>query len=277
VNREGILPKTKYSEIKARISVVGPMARSVADVSAMLRVLVNDPEGLRLDEQVDLKKLRYYFLRNEGAQFISSVDKEVSAKVDQAVDFIRSDLGCQVDVLPRIEVLVQAIEFWEAWAEKSCLPRLKTGYDVPAKSWEPVSEFLRCLTGQSDRNIYTVFVAFLDDWTRGDPLRMEKMYEEYEAYKSFMEDLLGDDGILILPGNIGPAPFHHGPLLHTGYFGLAGLINVLRMPSTAVPMGLSSKGLPLGIQIVSNHGNDRLCLAFAREIERKFGGYVPPF
>lgn len=41
-------------------------------------------------------------------------------------------------------------------------------------------------------------------------------------------------------------------------------------------MGLKN-GLPLGIQVVAAPNQDRLCFAVARELERTFGGYVPPF
>lgn len=43
------------------------------------------------------------------------------------------------------------------------------------------------------------------------------------------------------------------------------------------------KNIPLSqfllslFQVVSGLHNDHLCLAVARELERAFGGYVPPF
>jgi len=41
-------------------------------------------------------------------------------------------------------------------------------------------------------------------------------------------------------------------------------------------MGLDSSGLPIGLQVVSKENNDRLCLAVANELEKAFGGWVPP-
>jgi hypothetical protein len=52
--------------------------------------------------------------------------------------------------------------------------------------------------------------------------------------------------------------------------------NVLELPVTQVPLGLSSEGLPLGVQIVAGNGNDHLSIAVALFLEQKFGGWTPP-
>ena len=47
-------------------------------------------------------------------------------------------------------------------------------------------------------------------------------------------------------------------------------------PSTAIPIGLSPEGLPVGVQIVGPWLEDRTPLKLAELIEREFGGFVPP-
>ncbi len=56
----------------------------------------------------------------------------------------------------------------------------------------------------------------------------------------------------------------------------SGLFNVLEMPVTQVPLGIGSRGLPLGVQVAASHGNDHLSIAVALELERLFGGWTPP-
>lgn len=51
----------------------------------------------------------------------------------------------------------------------------------------------------------------------------------------------------------------------------------MKLPVTQVPLGLSSEGLPMGIQVVSAPYNDGLTIAVAKHLEKQFGGYVPPF
>lgn len=48
------------------------------------------------------------------------------------------------------------------------------------------------------------------------------------------------------------------------------------LPSTAVPIGMSKSGLPLGVQIMCPYLEDRTGLKLAELIEREFGGFTAP-
>ena len=91
-------------------------------------------------------------------------------------------------------------------------------------------------------------------------------------------EVLGSDGVFLYPVFPHPAPFHNEALLSPLDFAYCGVFNVLGLPATAVPMGLSTdEGLPVGLQVVASQYQDRLSLAVAVELERAFGGWVPPF
>jgi amidase len=55
-----------------------------------------------------------------------------------------------------------------------------------------------------------------------------------------------------------------------------GIATLPGLPATAIPLGLSSAGLPVGVQIVGPWLEDRTPLRLAELIEREFGGFVPP-
>ncbi|HVV93158.1 MAG TPA: amidase [Hyphomicrobiales bacterium] len=63
---------------------------------------------------------------------------------------------------------------------------------------------------------------------------------------------------------------HHDALVWPGLATLPGL------PSTAMPVGVSAEGLPIGVQIMGAAFDDRTTIAFAGHLERAFGGFVPP-
>ncbi len=50
----------------------------------------------------------------------------------------------------------------------------------------------------------------------------------------------------------------------------------MELPVTQVPLGLGGEGLPLGVQVAASHGGDHRTIAVALELERAFGGWVPP-
>jgi fatty acid amide hydrolase 2 len=54
------------------------------------------------------------------------------------------------------------------------------------------------------------------------------------------------------------------------------LFNLLGLPATAVPLGLNPQGLPLGVQVAAGRNRDHVAIAVAMELERAFGGWVPP-
>lgn len=56
----------------------------------------------------------------------------------------------------------------------------------------------------------------------------------------------------------------------------SGIFSALGLPVTQCPLGLDTKGLPLGIQVVATPFNDHLTLAVAQYLEKTFGGWVCP-
>jgi amidase len=55
----------------------------------------------------------------------------------------------------------------------------------------------------------------------------------------------------------------------------AELATTCGLPATVVPIGVT-EGLPIGVQIIGPEFEDRTPLAFARAVEREFGGFVAP-
>lgn len=56
----------------------------------------------------------------------------------------------------------------------------------------------------------------------------------------------------------------------------AGYAGAFYLPATAVPIGRSNEGLPIGAQIIGPPGGDRTCIAFARLLERAYRGFEAP-
>ena len=54
------------------------------------------------------------------------------------------------------------------------------------------------------------------------------------------------------------------------------LASACGLPATAIPIGLASDGLPVGVQIIGPRGGDGRTLAVAQAIEDELGGFLPP-
>lgn len=55
-----------------------------------------------------------------------------------------------------------------------------------------------------------------------------------------------------------------------------GLATLAGLPATTAPVGVSRSGLPVGVQIIGPHGEDRTTIDFARRLARLIGGFTPP-
>jgi fatty acid amide hydrolase 2 len=86
---------------------------------------------------------------------------------------------------------------------------------------------------------------------------------ELHAVEAQVADLLGDEGVLIMPTQPRSAPRHYAPVLRPFDFLYTAVMNALRLPATTMPLGLDRRGLPLAVQVVSARGNDHLTIAAA--------------
>ena len=109
------------------------------------------------------------------------------------------------------------------------------------------------------------------------PTVQQKLKGMCQALKQEFQQLLGSDGIFLYPPHPRPAPYHNQPLVLIPNFAYTGIFNVMGMPVTSVPMGLSKEGVPIGLQVAGAQMSDRLTIAVAEELESVFGGWVPPF
>ena len=108
-----------------------------------------------------------------------------------------------------------------------------------------------------------------------DERRLETLIQAGNDLAAELIEAIGD-GVLLHPTHPRVAPRHgrtHGrPWLLTpcGVFNLAGV------PVTEVPLGLTERGLPVGVQVAAGMDRDHVSIAVALELERVFGGWQAP-
>ena len=56
----------------------------------------------------------------------------------------------------------------------------------------------------------------------------------------------------------------------------AGIASLVGLPATAAPIGLTPRGLPVGVQIIGRQYDDLVCIAFARLLEQEYRAFTPP-
>ena len=138
----------------------------------------------------------------------------------------------------------------------------------------PLLELVKRMVGLSSHTVPAIALALTENINHMWPTQTTRLMNSCDKLLDEIQNVLGDDGVLIYPSHPKLAPFHNAPLMYPTNFAHTGLFNALNLPATQVPLGLSAQGIPLGIQVVANRHNDHLCLAVARELERGFGGWA---
>ena len=246
----------------ALIGVVGPMARTVGDLTAMFRVIAGDdgvdPTGAPVPigsiESLSLDGLRIGFFESDDR---APVTAETRSAV-RAAAAAAAAAGCRVEPIA-VAGLDRAHELWGVFfADMGRLLLSETLQGAEAEL--PIlKEYARA------HPVAPPTIAdFIHAWLDRDVLRADVLHQ-METHR-----------VLICPVASVPA-FRHGErewtidgrtvryldaMSYTQWF------NILGNPAAVVPAGRSPEGLPIGVQIVGRPYEEELVLAVAAAVER---------
>lgn len=138
-------------------------------------------------------------------------------------------------------------------------------------------EMFKYLTGQSKSIMPSVIISTFQYLSRNIPKSRQRQLEKVRLQlKEEFSKLLGDNGVLLYPTFPSSANKHFEMFYKLVDANYLMIFNTLGLPATQVHTGFDKNNLPVGIQIVANAGMDHLTLAVAREVQKNFGGWIPP-
>ena len=257
----------------ALIGVVGPMARTVADLKVLFEVMQGPDDGDTCAAPVPLgwpgadeaKSLRVGYFEDDGR---TPVTPETRTAVRTAAESLRR-AGFQVEPF-RPEGLEEARLLWKKFFVVAGGMLIRPMFATRPHDLSPIlKQFLEwsaaepALTAES----------FLDAWIGRDALRAAFL-EQMRTYP-----------ILLCPAAAIPA-FRHGERSWTideqtvnylDAWSYTEWFNLLGNPAAVVPVSHSREGLPIGVQIVGRPWEEEQVLAVAAAMEAQCGAWkVPP-
>ncbi|HUE61363.1 MAG TPA: amidase family protein [Acidimicrobiales bacterium] len=263
----GIVPQRGYLDhvggglIDADINVFGPIARSAGDLSTLIDVLAR-PTGedakawtlnLPAPRHGDIRQYRVGTWLDDPA---GEVATEVGDVLTTAAESL-SKAGARVtDTHPPIALAEAAALF--------------SSLITPAISVSTDKEIGDAISGShrawlDNHEARTQMRSIWQEWFRD----FDVLLCPVTPMAAFPHDQAGSimDRSLTINGRTRP---QIDTLTWTG------LVGVVYLPSTVVPVGLTSDGLPVGVQVVGPYLEDRTSLFVAGELESLTGGYTPP-
>lgn len=230
ISTEGVFPFSRS------VDTVGFFTRNLADLRTAFAALLGEPPA---DPP---SSLRLGFLEDVGT---TPPEREMEEALQGAARRLQEG-GCGVHWL-RVPA--------EARQAYSLHVRL-----IAAEAAEAHREFF----DQYGRHYPPRLAALI---RQGESVRSEEIAAIHEHRRRLGEEmarLLERFDLLVLPAAPGPAP---SSLESTGDPRFSLLWTYLGLPSLTLPVGLSSSGLPLGLQVVGRAGEDALVLASALLLE----------
>jgi len=256
----------------AMIGVVGPMARTVADLRALFEVMQGYDEGdtssapvpVRTIGLKEIKRIRIGYFEEDGR---TPVTAETSAAVRTAALGLQR-AGCNVmPFLP--QGLEAARDVW--WKFFGVAGAMLLGPMTAGREQElsPILKQFMEWTSEEPRHTAE---SLLNAWIQRDVLRMQIFAQMKEV------------PIVVCPVAAIPA-FKHGErkwdingksVEYLDAWSYCEWFNLLGMPAAVVPVGPSKEGLPIGVQIVGQPWQEELVLEVAGLIEQECGGWREP-
>ena len=262
-----------------RFVCVGPMSRYASDLYPILKLIAgpcdDDPYVVEHDFRPlpEPPSLRVFTLADPKMRFLSAPVPSQQSAVTHSADLLR-DAGAQVrawDGPP----LVHALQIFAG-----VLASIDNGVGLETllgngKSVSVAREIFGAARGQRRHSGPTLMLVLGERIGKPRPTGIGRMVRYVEQLAQQIDDVLGDDGVLILPTFPRQAPRHRTTMLRPFDIGYTGLFNVSEHPVTAVPTGMVD-GLPTGVQIVGARGRDHVPIAAAVALEQAGLGWVAP-
>ncbi|NEW85993.1 amidase [Rhodopseudomonas sp. WA056] len=267
------------------LSVIGPMARSAADLALLLDVIAGtDPVFDGIAYQLDLPAARHTTLKDFRVLLLDTHPLlPTGAAVRGALQTLAAGLTRAGVRVERQSPLLPDLAETSRVYMRMLLSFLAAGF--PPELYAGAQEMAARLDAKDDSlaaERLRGIVLSHRDWVAADSRRTGLRAQWHELFKSF--------DAVICP--VMPTPAYtqdHSepqedrrieidgkPYPYVDQLVWPGIATLPGLPSTAIPVGMSDDGLPVGVQIVGPWLEDRTPLKLAELIEREFGGFTPP-
>lgn len=256
---------------------VGPMCRYATDLLPIYKILAkNNLDKMKLDDPVDIKTLKVYYMEDDcGCTVTGSVHPELKSTMQKVITYLKQVHGIQAEKV-KIQELFYTFGIWQAKIGQGIDPPIDEILTGGQDALKAAKELAKWCIGCSRYTLPTLMNSFAVKLANKNTDYLSYMNSKFHSLCDNFQELLGDNGIFLYPSHPRPAPYYCQPIFQTMNFLYTAIFNLIGLPVTQCPLGLGTQGLPLGIQVVSSKYNDHLTLAVAVELEKGFGGWVPP-
>ena len=253
------------------IGVVGPMARTVADLRTLFALMVGPDPGDALSAPVPFRPVADSTLRGLRIGILENPElgrptPETLTALRRAAQFL-CDLNYRVEPL-KLENLQQALDLW--WF-----------FFGPV-----IGALIRQTVQDKESLLSSMLVAYLQAIESEPPVTLnsfQKACTDRDLTRAAILRQLRDVPVLLSAVSTEPA-FQHGqgnytsgqPHNYRDTMRFCQWLNLTGFPGLSLPMGRSPEGLPINIQLIGRPHEEELLLGVAAHLELARGPWQPP-
>jgi amidase len=265
------------------IAVVGPLARSAEDLALALDLVSGPDELVEAGWKLELpaprhKKLADFRVALWADDERAPVSAEISARV-QAVGDSLAKLGATVSdsARPAFDPSTSH-DVYQSMLQGAMSAGIP---DAEFSSLQGHAAAIEAGDTSANAQMLRAMVQTHRDWVRQNNQRAGLRMAWQEFFQDWDLVLCPQSPTVAFPHDHAPQAARTldvdgAPQPYFQQVFWAGLVTVAYLPSTVFPTGVSSAGLPIGLQAVGGEYQDRTCIEFSRLMSEEFGGFVPP-
>jgi len=284
----GILPFRGHTfpgtESGVDLAVIGPLARSAADLDLALDIVAGPDEEEAVGYRLDLPPPRHTALRDFRVLVVDTHPLIPTAQsVQAAVGRLAGRLEREGVRVARASPLLPDLAAANQTFLQLLMPIITAR--MPAEQHAAMQEHAAALPpgeqGLPAQRLRAA-VARHRDWLAANEARVRLRRQWRALFREF--------DVVLTPAFSTPAfPHDHSPDVNArvaaidearvSYFdqlAWPGIAIVGALPATVAPLERDAAGLPIGVAVNGPYLEDRTTIAFAGLIEQAFGGFVPP-
>jgi amidase len=265
----GRVPRTghvvSFAGLHQSLTQIGPIARAVADLDLLLRVIAGPdgrdpfiaPAPLGDPAKVQLNGLRVAWHADNG---LFTPTAEIQAITADAARALQRAGAALAEAIPPLPGSVDALLELYAWM-------------TDGGAW-----IQRLLEAAGTTTPSPVIAEQINPIAELESAQLTRIVAARDAFRADVLAFMQDYDALVTPVAGFAAPRfgttedaeHFPGYVYTQVFNLSGL------PAAVLRCGTSPEGLPIGVQVAAQPWREDVALAVARQLEREFGGWQAP-
>lgn len=262
--------------------VAGPMARTAADLALGLSILAGPDElmegkgyqlSLPAPRHQQLKEFKVLIIDNDPTCPTADSIREAMTQLTERLAKAHVTIARHSPLLPDLAAI------------SSTYHTLLAGFlslNSPQSAYDEMRQFAQSLH-ENDTSALACHLRGSTfshrDWLMLSRTKAQLFQAWHELYQSF--------DVVLCPAMPTPAFLHDHSDIEKRIIDIDGkkisywqqmtwpsIATLFGLPSTVAPIGFTSTGLPIGVQIIGDYLEDYTTIQFAHLLEREFGGFV---